>query len=119
MNTAPQYRYRAAYSQRAPFEPSADDGLLDHLTVHAPDAVTAARLIAASTGAAVVHEPERLGEVPADSLAAQVRYLARRQCPACKAWACTAVCTACGAFKFPKMVQPFADELAATERQAA
>ena len=115
MHTAQQYRYRAAYNTRTPLEPSSDDGLLDHLTVHAPDAVTAVRLIAATTGAAVVHEPVRLGEVAPESL----RYLARRQCPACKAWACTAVCTECGAFKFPKMVQPFADELAATERRAA
>lgn len=46
------------------------------------------------------------------------RFLRPITCPRCRAVAATVVC-ACGQFKLPRAVAPFADELAADERRAA
>ncbi|MEW6169346.1 MAG: hypothetical protein AB1651_16880 [Pseudomonadota bacterium] len=45
------------------------------------------------------------------------RFLRPITCPRCRAVAVSVLC-ACGEFKLPRSVAPFADELAADERRA-
>jgi hypothetical protein len=70
-------------------------------------------------GAGVVLDPNRLVSVSSSEASITLRYLTRRACPRCRHIDCTAVCTQCGEFKYPKRIAPFAIELDAQERQAA
>lgn len=53
------------------------------------------------------------------STSAGLTYLTKRSCPSCKHIECTAVCSHCGTFKYPKIVAPFSAELAIGEKVAA
>ena len=128
--TAPLYRYEV------PFQPvgtsPADSGLRTTQVVHAPSAEAAMRAALAVLPAASVDAPARLGEVlpgaelllvqtsapdvaPADVTAATHtrRIVPPIACPSCTLRACTVLCHACGAFKLPKHVAPFAEREAA------
>jgi hypothetical protein len=58
-------------------------------------------------------ERQRTGDPPA------ARFATHRACPRCRAVEQTVVCGACGEFKFPRFVAPFAHELLEHERLAA
>lgn len=55
---------------------------------------------------------------PQPSPAPAPRFLRPITCPRCRTVAVSVLC-ACGEFKLPRAVAPFADELAADERRAA
>lgn len=57
------FRYRVAVIRRGQDGLVADAALREHVTVHAPNAITAMLVARAVTGAAIALEPERIGEV--------------------------------------------------------
>jgi len=122
--TAPLYRYEVPF-QRVGTSP-ADSGLRTTQVVHAPTAEAAMRAALAVLPAASVDAPARLGEVlPVQTSAPDGTHVdvaaathTRRivppiACPSCALRACTVLCHACGAFKLPKHVAPFAEREAA------